>query len=48
MRVDYRREFPAGLRAMAELERAGHSVTLEPELDLPDGAAGPRSASGSA
>ena len=32
MRVDYRKEFPAGLRAMAELERAVHSATLEPEL----------------
>jgi AhpD family alkylhydroperoxidase len=32
MRVDYRKEFPAGLRAMAELERAVHAATLEPEL----------------
>ena len=32
MRVDYRKIFPAGIRAMAELERAVHSATLEPEL----------------
>ena len=32
MRVDYRKVFPAGVRAMAELERAVHSATLEPEL----------------
>ncbi len=32
MRVDYRKAFPAGMRAMAELERAVHSATLEPEL----------------
>ncbi len=32
MRVDYRRVFPAGVRAMAELERAALSATLEPEL----------------
>ncbi len=32
MRVDYRKMFPAGMRAMAELERAVHSVALEPEL----------------
>ncbi len=45
MRVDYRKVFPGGMRAMAELERAVHSATLEPELlDLPDGADGSRSA----
>ena len=32
MRVDYRKAFPAGVRAMAELERAVHSAALEPEL----------------
>jgi AhpD family alkylhydroperoxidase len=32
MRVDYHKVFPAGLRAMAELERAVHAATLEPEL----------------
>ena len=32
MRVDYRKVFPAGMRAMAELERAVHSAALEPEL----------------
>lgn len=32
MRVDYRKRFPAGMRAMAELERAVRSATLEPEL----------------
>jgi len=32
MRVDYRKMFPAGARAMAELERAVRSATLEPEL----------------
>ncbi len=32
MRVDYHKVFPAGMRAMAELERAVHSATLEPEL----------------
>jgi AhpD family alkylhydroperoxidase len=32
MQVDYRKEFPAGLRAMAGLERAVHAATLEPEL----------------
>ena len=32
MRVDYRKMFPAGIRAMAELERAVRSATLEPEL----------------
>lgn len=32
MRVDYRELFPAGVRAMAELERAVRSATLEPEL----------------
>jgi AhpD family alkylhydroperoxidase len=32
MRVDYRKVFPAGGRAMAELERAVHESTLEPEL----------------
>jgi AhpD family alkylhydroperoxidase len=32
MRVDYRKVFPDGVRAMAELERAVRSATLEPEL----------------
>jgi AhpD family alkylhydroperoxidase len=32
MRVDYRKVFPDGLRAMAELERAVRSAALEPEL----------------
>ena len=32
MRVDYRSTFPAGVRAMAELERSVRSATLEPEL----------------
>ncbi|HEU5417412.1 MAG TPA: carboxymuconolactone decarboxylase family protein [Streptosporangiaceae bacterium] len=32
MRVDYHKVFPGGMRAMAELERAVHSGTLEPEL----------------
>jgi alkylhydroperoxidase family enzyme len=32
MRVDYRKAFPGGMRAMAELERAVHSAPLEPEL----------------
>jgi AhpD family alkylhydroperoxidase len=32
MRVDYRKVFPAGGRAMAELERTARSATLEPEL----------------
>jgi AhpD family alkylhydroperoxidase len=32
MRVDYRKVFPEGVRAMAELERAVHGSTLEPEL----------------
>jgi AhpD family alkylhydroperoxidase len=32
MRVDYHKEFPGGLRAMTELERAVHAATLEPEL----------------
>ena len=32
MRVDYRKMFPAGARAMAELERAVRSSSLEPEL----------------
>jgi AhpD family alkylhydroperoxidase len=32
MRVDYHKVFPGGMRAMAELERAVHSATLEPEL----------------
>ena len=32
MRVDYRKMFPGGTRAMAELERAVHSAALEPEL----------------
>jgi AhpD family alkylhydroperoxidase len=32
MRVDYRKVFPGGMRAMAELERAVHSATLEPGL----------------
>jgi AhpD family alkylhydroperoxidase len=30
MRIDYREEFPAGVRAMAELERAVRGSTLEP------------------
>jgi AhpD family alkylhydroperoxidase len=32
MRSDYQKMFPAGARAMAELERALRSATLEPEL----------------
>ena len=32
MRVDYRKTFPAGARAMADLERAVHGTTLEPAL----------------
>jgi len=32
MRVDYRKVFPEEVRAMAELERAVHGSTLEPEL----------------
>jgi AhpD family alkylhydroperoxidase len=32
MRVDYHKVLPGGMRAMAELERAVHSATLEPEL----------------
>ncbi len=32
MRVDYHKAFPGGMRAMAELERAVHPATLEPEL----------------
>lgn len=32
MRVDYRKQFPAGMRAMAELERAVQGSTLEPAL----------------
>ena len=32
MRVDYRKVFPAGVRAMAGLERAVRSSPLEPEL----------------
>ncbi len=32
MRVDYREVFPAGARAMVELEVAVHGSTLEPEL----------------
>ena len=32
MRVDYHKVFPAGARAMAELERAVRGSTLEPEL----------------
>ncbi len=32
MRVDYRKMFPEGLRAMAERERSVHSAPLEPEL----------------
>ena len=32
MRVDYREAFPAGVRAMGELERAVRSAGLEPEL----------------
>jgi len=32
MRVDYGKVFPAGVRAMSELERAVRSATLEPEL----------------
>jgi AhpD family alkylhydroperoxidase len=32
MRIDYRNAFPAGVRAMTELERAVRSATLEPEL----------------
>jgi AhpD family alkylhydroperoxidase len=32
MRVDYHKVFPAGARAMADLERAVRGSTLEPEL----------------
>ena len=32
MRVDYRKVFPEGARAMAALERTARSATLEPEL----------------
>ena len=32
MRVDYAKQFPAGVQAMAELERAVRSGTLEPGL----------------
>jgi AhpD family alkylhydroperoxidase len=32
MRVDYHEVFPGGMRAMAGLEHAVHSATLEPEL----------------
>ena len=32
MRVDYAKQFPEGMRAMAALERAVRSATLEPEL----------------
>ena len=32
MRVDYRKVFPSGMRAMTELEQANHGSTLEPEL----------------
>lgn len=32
MRVDYRANFPAGVRAMVELERAVHDSALEPNL----------------
>jgi AhpD family alkylhydroperoxidase len=32
MRIDYREVFPAGVRAMAELERAVHGSALEPGL----------------
>ena len=32
MRVDYAKQFPAVMRAMAALERAVRSATLEPEL----------------
>ena len=32
MRVDYHEQFPAGARALAELERAVRGSTLEPEL----------------
>ncbi len=32
MRVDYAKQFPAGLAAMSELERAVHASTLEPAL----------------
>jgi AhpD family alkylhydroperoxidase len=32
MRIDYRKQFPAGVRAMAGLERAIHDSTLEPGL----------------
>jgi len=32
MRVDYGKAFPDGVKAMAELERAVRSSTLEPEL----------------
>ena len=32
MRVDYRKAFPAGFRAMAALERAVYDSTLEPGL----------------
>ena len=30
MRVDYRKVFPDGVRAMAELERAVRSASVEP------------------
>ncbi|MHB1702445.1 MAG: carboxymuconolactone decarboxylase family protein [Acidobacteriaceae bacterium] len=32
MRIDYRSVFPAAISAMAELEKAVHTSTLEPEL----------------
>ena len=32
MRVDYRKVFPAGVQALAGLERAVHAATLEAEL----------------
>ena len=32
MRIGYQKMFPTGMRAMAELERAVRSATLEPEL----------------
>jgi len=32
MRVDYRKVFPEGVQAMAGLERAVRSATLEPDL----------------
>ena len=51
MRVDYHKVFPAGMRAMADSERAVRSATVEPGLldgpDLPGGT-DVRSASGSA